>query len=86
LIHRRDDFTGRTTIIAGALAGTSGILVGGSGTLRLAGSGDRVGDTVPLQFTGGRFETAGLSETAGAFTLGGSATLDFGYRQASLAR
>jgi autotransporter-associated beta strand protein len=79
-------FTGRTAIIAGALeaagpgalAATAGIQVSGSGTLRLAGSGDRIGDAVPVQFTGGTFETAGLSENAGAFTLAGSATLDLG--------
>lgn len=79
-------FTGGTTILsgvleaggAGALASTSRISVRASGTLRLSGLGDRIGDAVPLTFSGGSLETAGLSETAGTFTLAGTATIDLG--------
>jgi autotransporter-associated beta strand protein len=79
-------FTGATTInagtleagAAGALGSTSGITVNSGGTLLLSGSGDRIGNTVPLELAGGIFNTGGLSETLGTLTLTDDSIIDFG--------
>ncbi len=79
-----NSFTGSTTInggilsaaAAGALANTSNIRVNANGTLLLAGSGNRLGDTSSLTLAGGTFDTGGLSETVGALTLSSDSILN----------
>jgi autotransporter-associated beta strand protein len=78
------DVTGGTLTAggAGSIASSSGINVTSGGTLLLGGSGiDRIGGSVPLTLSGGKFSTAGLSnqtEALGTFNLSGNSVLDFG--------
>ena len=81
-----NSFTGSTAVnngtleasAAGALGSTSGITVNGGGTLLLGGTGNRISDTAALTLSGGRFSTAGLSETVGALTLSANSVIQFG--------
>jgi autotransporter-associated beta strand protein len=84
VLKGNNTFTGATTVssgtldagAAGALGATSGVAVNSGGTLLLSGTGDRIGNTVPIDLAGGTFNTAGLSETVGVLTLSVSSTLD----------
>jgi autotransporter-associated beta strand protein len=79
-------FTGPATVNAGTLelgaanapASASGVTVNTGGTLLLSGSGNRIGDAVPMTLAGGTFNTGGLSETLGVLTLSASSVIDFG--------
>jgi autotransporter-associated beta strand protein len=93
-------YTGTTTInagtlnagAAGALGGTSNIIVNGGGTLLLSQSGspttDRINDSSTMTLNGGTFNTGGLSEHnlagltvtpgIGALTLSSNSTIDLG--------
>jgi autotransporter-associated beta strand protein len=93
-------YSGATTInagtlnvgAAGALGGTSNIVVNASGTLLLSESAsptiDRINDSSTMTLNGGTFNTSGLSEHnlsgamvtpgIGALTLSSSSTIDLG--------
>jgi autotransporter-associated beta strand protein len=93
-------YTGTTTInagtlnagAAGALGGTSSIIVNGGGMLLLSQSGsatnDRINNSSTMTLNGGTFNTAGLSEHQlsgiivtpgiGALTLSSNSTIDLG--------
>ena len=91
-------YTGTTTIkpstlnagAAGALGGTSNIVVNAGGTLLLSQSGttDRINNSSTMTLNGGTFNTSGLSEHSlsgvtvipgiGALTLSNSSIIDLG--------
>ncbi len=65
-----------TLVVSGSLSGTTSLAVNG-GTFQM-GANNAVSDLATVNLNGGTFATAGFSDTLGALTLGGAATLDFG--------
>ncbi|MBV9463353.1 MAG: hypothetical protein JO317_03905, partial [Verrucomicrobiae bacterium] len=77
-------YSGSTTIngtleagAAGALGGTSGIVLNTGGTLLFSGVGNRVRDLATFNFAGGNLKGSDLTEAMGALTLSANSTLDF---------
>jgi hypothetical protein len=79
-------YTGGTTVDggtlvaggSGALGGTSSITINTGGSLQLAATGDRINDNAVVILSGGKFDTAGLSETVGTLRLTVTSIIDLG--------
>ena len=69
--------TGTGTVVLAASNTYTGLTSVAAGTLGL-GASDRIDDASGLRLTGGRFDTAGFSDTLGALDVDGSAVIDFG--------
>jgi len=88
-LRGNNTFAGATTINDGriianganTLGSTSGITVNAGGTLLLAGTGDRVGNSTDLILSGGALSLSGLSdafERMDSLTLSADSIIDFG--------
>jgi FG-GAP repeat len=70
-----------TLVVEGSLTANEihvGATANTGNTLLLAGTSNRINDTVAIILANGTFDTAGLSETVGALTLQGTSMIDLG--------
>ena len=63
-------------LVTGSLSGTTAVSVSG-GALEITAA-NRINDAATVTMSAGTFKTDGFSETVGAFTLSGTATIDLG--------